>query len=62
MSLFIRFTMLAAAAIVALVILAFLLKIIVVAVILAAIAFGGVVAYRQIQRRMGPTAPIVRRG
>jgi len=62
MSLFIRFTVLAAAAIVALIILAFVLKIVFVAAILAAIALGGVFAYRQIQRRMRPTAPIVRRG
>ena len=62
MSLFIRFTLLAAAAIVVLFILAFVLKIVFVAAILAAIALGGVVAYRQIQRRMGPPAPIVRHG
>ncbi len=62
MSLFIRFAVLAAGAIVALIVLAFVLKIVFVAVILAAIAFGVVVAYRQIQRRMGPVAPIVRRG
>jgi hypothetical protein len=62
MSLFIRFTLLAAAAIVLLVVLAFVLKIVFVAAILAAIALGGIFAYRQIQRRMGPTAPIVRRG
>jgi len=62
MSLFVRFTALAAAAIVALIILAFVLKIVFIAAILAAIALGGGVAYRQIQRRMNPTAPVARRG
>jgi len=62
MSLFIRFTLLAAAAIIALFVLAFLLKIFVIAGILAGIAFGGVLVFNKMRRKFEPPVTFVRRG
>jgi|GEM_PF-1376417 len=62
MSLFIRFTLLAAAAIVGLFVLAFLLKIFLIAGILAGIAFGGVLAFKKLRHKFEPPVAFVRRG
>ena len=62
MSLFIRFTLLAAAAIAALFVLAFLLKIFVIAGILAGIAIGGALVFKKMRRKFEPPVSFVRRG
>ena len=62
MSLFVRFTLYAVAAVVALFVLAVLLKIVLVAAIVTAIALGGVVLFHNIRRWFAPSGAIVRRG
>jgi len=62
MPLFIRFTLLAAAAIVALFVLAFLLKIFVIAGILAGIAIGGALVFKKMRRKFEPPVSFVRPG